>query len=84
MGSFAPDFRCVACGRVGNGGHIIDMTGPPWVGVCTNGPVNCLDKFLWEGMGAREVIGEALHKIFRPKGGLPDALKTRIGEFLIG
>ena len=84
MGSVGPDYRCPGCGRRGNGGYIIDGIEPP-VPLCTDGPVNCLwGKVQEHGWGAREIVAEALHAVFRPKGGLSNPLRQRIGAYLVG
>ena len=84
MGSFGDDWKCPACGRVGNGGYIPDGV-LPLVGLCTEGDYSCLwFHLVAQDRGPRDILAESLDKIFRPVGGLPPPLYERIGEMLIG
>ena len=39
MGSVGDDYRCPLCGRIGNGGYVLDGVGYP---ICTDGDHSCL------------------------------------------
>ena len=83
MGSFGEDFRCAACGRRGHGGYIIDGL-EPLVGVCTEGPRNCMDRITDDGWSPRGLVGEALGIILRPRASFDMTVQEHIASFLIG
>ena len=85
MGSVGDDYRCPTCGRVGNGGYVLDW-GPPFA-VCTNGPHSCLwYRLVEEGPGqvatASEILAAALRSTFSPKR-LEAWVFTAVSRFLI-
>ena len=78
MGSVGEDYRCPCCGRVGNGGYVMD--GYCDFPVCTEGEHSCLER-LYEGLArdAPDILKQALECILR--GRVPH-LKY-VAEFLI-
>ena len=90
MGSVGDDFKCPWCGRVGNGGHVLD---PPPYPICTGlvrvsvgypmgtrlAP-SCLDKVV-NGYSREKVLLDALKAIMQEQVFDPIVLE-RVAQFL--
>ena len=79
MGSVPDDYKCPLCGRVGNGGYALDGVGFP---ICTEGDFSCLWFQIMDlGFWPRQIIGNAIRKIFWFKTQLPASTWELIATF---
>ena len=83
MGSVDRDYKCPLCGRVGNGGYLVDGMSYP---VCTDGDYSCLwHQFYDKGLSPAQIVANALQKVFGKSkwGDLSGLVLVNIAKFVI-
>ena len=82
MGSVDRDYKCPLCGRVGNGGYLVDGMSYP---VCTDGDYSCLWHLYDKGLSPAQIVANALQKVFGKSkwGDLSGLVLVNIAKFVI-
>ena len=62
MGSVDETYKCPLCGRIGNGGYVMDGEGIGPICTDVNNRYNCLSRLI-DGATPNDIVGEALKKV---------------------